>query len=720
MSEYQESMDSTIVNESDTKYEIFIPSNCSKKWISKEECPGFLEDAWLLKAANHKRKLDQSLDSSLDGEQPPIKQHETSFLHHEFDPAENDFLTQDVGDYPSTQQLFPTNKSSNSDSLSLPSSGFPKPEYSVLDVGLSMSPIQRKMMHRLVQYFAFCIDHFCTGPSDARIQEKIRLFLQSAHKIAKHPWLYEKEVRDGSHSPSAKPDENKSLTVPNISEHAKASSKFLFLKEFLESVLPKLHTPVFCFVSNDVLGNLLTTWLSSVSILVQSWSPDIEIQDNTDVSFWVCSSRHAPFTATLFNSDIRFGAVIFYDMDAYMGVTSTISYFPCPILRLLHINSVEHVIRSFQSSYNASFLVNIVGVLAALNSSTEENAQVADLNVFSNRAEHTGAITDADAKSVHLADVTNEAAGKVAEWINNEASPNSWPLQPLVDLAYFAVAEPKPSQESPSRVNETVLKYPDDNLFTFQVSQTPSKGSQEVASSFSNPATKSFPSQRGPDTSDFGQNYDLQGAAVQYLQRRLRMVEDELHEAVNVKNIKQTHADELEQQIAKLTDTLQDYREQVRGLKVELEKSHQKLETGKKSDSERSNEVADLKQQITHLSKQLDFGFKYIQNMPEDEVRGQLVDSNEQKYKLSQLNKTQKEDLDFITQQYQSASTSASEQTKEVARLQAENERLKTINEKVMEEVKSYSDARADALLAKVSSLEESLAILKNRTLPPL
>ncbi|EPX73667.1 telomere maintenance protein Ccq1 [Schizosaccharomyces octosporus yFS286] len=719
MSEYQELTDSTIVNESDTKYEIYIPSNDSKKWISKEECPGFLEDAWLLKGTGHKRKLDQSLDSPLDTEQPPLKQHEVNFLHHDFDATENEFLTQDVGDYPSTQQLFP-NKSSNSDSLSLPSSGVPKPNYSILDVGLYMSPIQQRMMHRLVQYFAFCIDHFCSGPSDARIQEKIRLFLQSAHKIAKHPKLYERKIHDSSHSSSAKPNEDNFLSAPDISDDANASSKFLFVKKFLESISPKLHTPIFCFVSNDVLGNLLTTWLSSVSISTQSWSPDVDIQKNNDVSFWVCSSRHASSTASLFNSDMHFGAVIFYDMDAYMGVSSVISYFPCPILRLLHINSVEHVIRSFQSSYNASFLVNIVGVLATLNSSAEENAQVTDLNVLSHRAQNSGVIADADAKTAHFTDVTNEYADKVAEWIANDASPNSWPLQPLVDLAYLAVAEPKPSQDSPSCVNETVSKYSDDNPFTFQVSQTPSKESQEVAGSFSNPTTKSFTSQQGPDASEFGQNYDLQGAAVQYLQRRLRMVEDELHEAVNLKNMKQTHADELEQQIAKLTDTLQDYREQIREFKIELEKSRQKLETSKKNDSERLKEIADLKQQITHLSKELDFGFKYIQDIPEEEIRGQLVESNEQKYKLIQLNKTQKEDLDFITQQYQNASTSASEQSKEVARLRVENERLKTINDKAMEEVKSYSDARADALLAKVSSLEESLAILKNKTLPPL
>ncbi|EPY51309.1 telomere maintenance protein Ccq1 [Schizosaccharomyces cryophilus OY26] len=720
MSEYQELMDSTIVNESDSKFEIFIPSNGSKKWISKEECPGFLEDAWLLKAASHKRKLDHSLDATLDAEQPPLKQHEVNFLHQGFDPAENDFLTQDVGEYPSTQQLFPINESSNSDSLSLPFPGFSKTNSSVFDVGLPMSSIQRRMMHRLVQYFAFCIDHFCTGPSDTRIQEKIRLFLQSAHKIAKHPWLYEKEVRGDSDMLSAKPDEGKPISVPNMSDHAEASSKFIFIGKLLESISSKLWIPLFCFVSNDVLATLLTTWLSSTSLSVKSWSPETQMQDNKDVSLWVCSSRHAPSTATLFKSDVRFGAVIFYDMDAYMGVTSTLSSFPCPILRLLHINSVEHVIRSFQSSYNASFLVNIVGVLAALNSSTEENAQVADLNVFSNRAESSGAIVDASANHSHLFDVANEAADKVAEWIVNDSAPNSWPLQPLVDLANLAVAEPKPSQGSPSRIDDTILKSSDDNLFTPQISQTPSKGSQEVASSISKPTIQTSQSQQDPDASDFGNNYDLQGAAVQYLQRRLRMVEDELHEAVNVKNIKQSHADELEQQIAKLTDNLQEYREQVRGLKIELEKSQKNLEAGKKNDTERLKEVADLKQQITNLSKQLNFGFKFIQDMQEDELRARLLESNEQKYKLGQLNKTQKEDLDFITQQYQNASVSASEQTKEVARLQAENERLKMINGKAMEEVKSYSDARADALLAKVSSLEESLAILKKKTLPPL
>lgn len=720
MSEINDFTNSIIVNESDTKYEVYSEVNSSNRWIAKEDCPSPLEDVWLLKLAGHKRKLEEPL-SCMRNEEPPSKQREIEkFLRTDLDHSENDFLTQEVDEFPSTQQLFPiplqndTAFDSSEESINKSS----KSSFSVLDIGLPMSALQRKMMHRLVQYFAFCIDHFCTGPSDSRIQEKIRLFIQSAHNIAKHPCLYDTEVRNPSAAEST--NSHVSLDASNFCSYAENSSKFLFLQELFKNLSPSYSKTFFLFISNQFLANTLTQWLKSQNIDAELWAEE-DAKTSQHPAIWICVSKKAPSASHFLQSCPDLSATIFYDIEAYMSVTSSLPSIQSLVLRLIHLGSIEHAIKCFQSSYNASFLVNIVGVVATLSSSSEENSEASNSSTLFEKSGNFEEILGSESHS-SITEKTRDIAKNVATWLKNGENFSSWPLPPLMDLASLSVAEPRDSQPSVSRVNDTFVKSSDSTFPSSQSMQSPSKlhsltsNATDLLSSSS--LKKNFFSQQEADEVEFSNNYDLQGAAVQYLQRRLRMVEDELHEAINSKNVQQSRSEELEQQISKLTDNLQEYRNTVRELKLDLEKSKKKNEDLSKLEVEKVEEIANLKKELTHLAKQQEFGFKFVQEFSNEDLQGKLIEANEKNYKLTQLLKTQKEDADFITNQYQNASTFAAEQSKEVAKLQVECKRLQAINSKVMEEVKVYNDSRVEALLAKVSSLEETLKILEQKSLP--
>ncbi|EEB08528.1 telomere maintenance protein Ccq1 [Schizosaccharomyces japonicus yFS275] len=664
----------SIIDETSTHYSVRNEATSSISYIRKDLCQSRLVEEWKSKQLA-KRRLSQLAelptekdDGSMDisGDAKRLR----SDVENEAELKESVFEKLFGFPVKTPNILLPTNKES------------------VHDILVPMTSLQKKMMHRLVQYFAFCIDYFCTGPSDDRVLERILPFLKYAHDIAHHPVLYEQD-RLQSTSESRE-----------LSRQFESSYKFEFLQVLLNN-LEIYGKRLLIVVYNETVVQLLVTYLQQNAIEAEIWKP--ETANSTP------SLTQAPTVYICTPSDLEkhsmpnVDGIILFDMISFYTANLSWNTRNIPVVRLIQENSIEHVLKFFDNVADPTHFINCVGITASLNSSPEEMSAA-----HTEQASNVNFYKQSTARSISDAEKVTEDAYKLATYFRNPKI-TTWPLDSIPDLRALtiATASSNVAMETPINSSSTLEErlrsgggtitndYPSVMRISSTEEQRESAGDNVEFDALS---------------TDFENNL-----TVSYLQKRLQMIQSELREVTLVKNDKQAELESMEQQLSKQIDLMQEYREQMRLLKIENAELKKKEETTRQKNTELSDKNVELEKNVSTLDQQLQIGFRWLQDVPLSDAQQELKQAREHNVKLEHLLKTQREDLNFITEQYQTASTSASEERQEINTLQRECDKLRQQNTEGFKLIQDYRDTQIESLLKRINELEIVNAMLRQQ-----